>query len=705
MVLKVHTTPADTTAPKKKAGMLPWWLCWETYLILLVAGSLRFYKINTTEFDQDQAMLFRLAHDAVAHGLLPVTSNAASIGISNPPGVIYLFMPVALLTANPMWGAVLVGLFTTIAALLTYLFTRHYYGRMAGTIAALLYATAAEPLNYARFIWQPNLMPPFVVLFIFTLFIGVVERRKGWLLPALVLFGILYQMHPTTVLLAFPFILALLLSPGTLRWRDLFIAIVILLVLFFPYLLWEYVTKFADLRTLFTLSKQHAKLDSQVFSFYQLFLSPFGTPPTYPTSVVRRLVPYLSWLKTVLPMLVIGGLLTTLLLLIKPPANRWQRSVEPTHLPWPRWLRALWADPYRCGLLVLLIWQIGPVLVLLRHSVDLHAQYFFLLMPGPFIFIGLFFSSLVRWIGHLLRNLPSLAAILQAEFTAFAVILILTQFVGSAAAVYDTSHGNFSDRAFQPYPYHNDLQSLTGALHQADQLAQQQHLNHVYITSDAATETALNYLVAQMHTPTTLFSANCLVLPNPDAGPAVMLVGPYDDLTNALLSHFAEATLVGHLPRLGGPPFSLYIVRTPARSQTNPQESFPQYAQLLNGTLIPFTFQHQSHLTALWSILRSAAPALRTSYNYQIRATLPDKQTHIAQCGLTSLRQGDQLVTAFGMPSGAAQPTEVTLQMVYFVQTPMNPTYGPFHLETDSEQSTPWYPRPSATGKLSITVP
>src|SRR5579863_3837656 len=70
---------------------------WEIYLILLIAAFLRLYQIDTSEFDDDQATLFRMAHDAVVHGLLPITSNTASISIAHPPGVIYLFMlPAAL---------------------------------------------------------------------------------------------------------------------------------------------------------------------------------------------------------------------------------------------------------------------------------------------------------------------------------------------------------------------------------------------------------------------------------------------------------------------------------------------------------------------------------------------------------------------------------------------------------------------------------
>ena len=109
----------------------------------------------------------------------------------NPPAVIYLLMIPAAISSNPLWGAIFVGLLNVIAVLLTYIFVRRYYGRIASIIASLLYATASGPLHYSRFIWQQNMIAPFVVLFIFALFWGVVDRRKGWLFPALVLLGIL----------------------------------------------------------------------------------------------------------------------------------------------------------------------------------------------------------------------------------------------------------------------------------------------------------------------------------------------------------------------------------------------------------------------------------------------------------------------------------------------------------------------------------
>ena len=357
--------PADSDTLSTSSvgrGGLSFWLLrlgslaadsWEAYLILLVAAFLRFYQINTTEFDDDQAKIYRMAYDAVHRGLLPTTSDVASIGIAHPPGLIYLFMPIAALSANPLGGAVLTAFFTSVAALLTYFFTRRYYGRFAAIAAALLYATAARPLNYARFIWQPNLMPPFVVLFIFALYWGVVERRKGWLFPALFLLGVLYQMHPTTLLLAIPLFVAVVLAPGTVRWRDLAFAVVSLLIIFLPYLLWEAFTHFADVRTVFSLAKQQAHTDSQALGYYRLFLIPYDRPPTNTATAVGVLAPILSWLIVAVPVLTLGGFLTAGIVLLR---SEWH-GVR-------RWWMDLRANPSRCGLLVLLSWQIVPLLIL-----------------------------------------------------------------------------------------------------------------------------------------------------------------------------------------------------------------------------------------------------------------------------------------------------------------------------------------------------
>ncbi len=695
---------------------------WEIYLLLLVAAFLRFYQIDTTEFDDDQAILFRMAHDAIAHGLLPITSNTASISIAHPPGVIYLFMLPVALSADPLWSVVFVGVFNVVAVLLTYLFTRRYYGRLAGSVAALLYAVALIPVQYSRFIWQPNLMPPFVVLFMFTLFWGAVDRRKGWLFPALVLFGILYQMHETSLLLLVPLFIAVMLAPGTMRWRDLVFAFVVLLIIFSPYLLWEVSIKFADVLRLFSLER-HGGAYPQRIGFYLIFLSSYGNPPANVHSLVRMLAPAVSWLGIIVPFLALGGFVVAGVCVwlsdrraagLLGGTRRGQEGFSeetsqrdrdnPDQVegsgqtdvsrvgasPAPTIRRGWWVsireERYRCGLFLLLVWQVVPLAVLLLHSIGLTWHYFLILMPGPFIFVGLFVSRLIGW----LRGRGGRWSILHYGVYVLVCLIAIAQVANCAAAIVDTSSGNFNDRGFPPYPYHNDLRSLQQALGEADQLAQRRHLNRVYVTTDRATQTALRYLAEEMQTPTTLFDATrCLVLPNPANGPAVLLVGPYDDLTNVLLSQFASATLVDQPARLGGPPFRLFIV-TPKVSAPDAQEEFAQNLRLMDGRARYLNFNNSSWLVTRWSFLQSAQPRFRTTYSYALTALVngdsgPGEQS---VCTFTSMGEGDELLVVFNLPAGALLPASVIITGQSFMTIPDNPVLGPVRAETNNSLST-----------------
>ncbi len=139
----------DPSVPVRR----PLWMLltsWEVYPILLVAAFLRLFRIGTTEFDGDQADLFAQAYNAVRHGHWLATSNAASIHILNPPAIVYALMIPAAISSNPVGGAVLIALVAIASVLLTYIFTRVYYGRFAATVAALLYAVASVPVFILR---------------------------------------------------------------------------------------------------------------------------------------------------------------------------------------------------------------------------------------------------------------------------------------------------------------------------------------------------------------------------------------------------------------------------------------------------------------------------------------------------------------------------------------------------------------------------
>ena len=676
---------------------------WEIIPIMAVTAVLCLYRIDMTEFNPDQAALFSMARYVVQYGLIPLTSNGASVGLAHPPGVIYLLILPALFSGNPIGAAIMQGLLTTLAVLLTYIFTRRYYGRLAAIVAALLYGTAASTIHFGRFIWQPNIMSPLIPLFLFALFWGVVERRRGWLAPAVLLLGFIVQAHESAALLGVLLLIAVVLAFKTLRWRDIWWSIGALLLVFLPFLYWEIHARFIDLHVLLSLSKQHAIIDSQAINYYRTFLLPFGQQPTIASSVINTVYPFIYWMRYAIPLLVFcGGVTAALLLLqalIQPP--KVDESVSARRGIgglWARWQ----ATPSNGGLLLLLVWQIVPLLVLSRHTVVLQLHYLLFLMPGPFILIGLLFAKCVE----LLRSYHLQWNLIRFGVYVLTAILVIAQLVGSIASLIDITAGNFNDRTFYTH-YRNDLGSLQHALSEADAVARQHHLGRVYVTTDASTAPALQYLSGQiMQTPTTLFDAtDCLVLPAASKGPAILLVGPYDVLTNDLLNQFASQTLVEQIARPGGLPFRLYIVTTTSETSSTSEGGFANNLQLLHAQTL--NLHNSPLLLTQWSMLHSAQPALRTNYNYivTVRSGGETTQGQSQQCSFSSMQVGDQLLVASPLSSQGVLPTSVTIAVQSFTSQPLALSRGPLHFETYINDQTSPVALKTSAGSTTITVP
>lgn len=686
-----HTDETQPAAPQPR--LYTWQLSWEILLFLLAIGFLCFYRINMTEFNTDQALLFGMAHDALHYALIPVTSNAASVGLSNPPAAVYILLLPAFLSANPLWAAVLQGLFTMLAVLLTYLFMRRYYGRLAAIVATLLYSISASTIHFARFIWQPNMMSPFILLFLFALFRGVVERRKGWFAPAVVLLGLLFQLHQSTALLIAPLLLAIVLAAKTIRKRDIALAAFLMLLIYLPYLCWEIHVHFVDIHALLSLTKQQAVIDGQALHDYKVFFIPFGQQPDIANSAINDSSPYIAWLQYVMPLLVFCGAAVALLLVLRPQG---QEEYGGNHSGRP----GNHSQTSAAGLLLLLTWQVVPLLLLTRHAVDMQLHYLLFLMPGPFILVGLLVAQSVATLRHYRPHwrLP------RYSIYALLSLIVIGQLVGSIAAVIDITGGNFDDRAFYIH-YRNDLNSLQHALSETDQLAQQRHLSRAYIATDASSAQALRYLSEQtMHTPTTLFDAtNCLVLPAPNKGPVALLMGPYDNVATALVGQFATATLVDQPARPGGAPFQLYIVTPSVAQRTTATGLFDNTLQLLHAQTA--TIQNSPWLVTRWNMLRSAAPAPRTNYNYILTVHPADGKAQSQLCSFTALQAGDQLLVAFALPTNSMPPDPVTLGVQSSTTRPYNPSLGPLHFETYIENETPPLTLHTLAGKDTITVP
>ena len=656
-----------------KTVQASWYKNWELYPILLFAIFLRFYRVDTSEFDFDQASIYRLAYDAVHHGLWPVTNSTASLGFANAPGELYLVMIPAAFSANPIYGTYIVSLLASVAILITYIFTTRYYGRLAGTIATLLSASAAIPLYYERFLWQPNIMYPFVILFMFMLFLGVVERRKGWFGPALILLAILYQTHGTTITLAVPLLLACCMAFRTIRWRDLFYGIAGSVVVLFPFMLWQITSHFSDLQFILAQSAHPAVLNDDVWQLYRLMISPYdvSNPLSDPHSFIRALMPLTSSLYNLMCFLVIaGGVLALIVAIVQ-----WQQYVRKEAITdqaaHSRWYRIFILPPASGGLLLLCAWQIVPILAMLKHASALYPQYMLVVLPGPFILISYIMVVLSQ------RVQVTRAAFwiwLRAAVGVLLAIVIVLELANSMATVRDQTRGYFNS-SLRFY----DLYSQQKVIADAELLAQQHHLKRIFIGVDIPREEMLLYLSEHMHYPTAVFFFNqCMILPSAADGPALLIMPPYVPLANRMVEAHG-ARLLEQAPYLNNGPFSIYELPAAQQSQSplTMQNTFGHELQSLGAG---YQDRTKRSVFTRWSLLRSYPLATNTTYSYHF--TVQSKQKMESTCTFSMAHAGDQLLPSFAVAAKGAALTTLAVSVQSYATTPDWPMLGPLHLET-----------------------
>lgn len=699
-----HAEPNDALVQRKQS-FRSWFFSYELYIIVIIASVLRLYGLNTVEFDGDQADFFRLAHDAVIHGHLMATSTTASIGVYNPPAFIYALMIPAAFSANPIGGSIETALLAVFGVFVTYWFTRRYYGRVAATIASSLSAVTSVSIFYSRFIWNPNFLLGFVPLFILVLFRGAVDRKRGWLFPAIFLYGLLYAWHGSALLLAAPFVVALLLAPKkTIHWRDIVLGVLSLLVLYTPYIVWLRATHTSVLQVFLQAGSGSPVIDNAFWHLYLRFLNPYDQPFTNTASLLYGWQRYFNWLQPVMEVLILAALLFVVLLVLFLRTKKNDAAATRVMAAGGRklghWVQDLRESPYRCGLLILLSWQIFPLLAIVRHTLQLFPHYLLILMPGPFILIGILLAKSADWF----RTSGRWYRFVSRHIYAFSALIILFQAIAGTVAVVDASLGHYIDpNLYFPY-YTNSLNSLQQAVAKTDQIAQQEHLRRVIVVANPSAKSPLRYLSEQLHTPATVVDDTCLLLPTSTTGPTVVLVPPDETMVDAFFSSpYARVRKTYTSPALKGDPFHLYLVDPlPATAAQATLSSDVQFVSAQPQNLVK-----QSWVLTRWNLLQSAPASTRVTYSYQFTDTAASSKQAPQVCTTTSIQAGDQLMVFF--PHADTQ-TPLRIQVERSSSVPY--TIGirlfgaiPLAFDTFRQDSTPWTLLKTSAGASTITVP
>ncbi len=204
--------------------------------IMALALSLRLALPDVVEFRQDEANLSLLARQMAQGRIFPLHSIDSSVGVLQPPALLYYFLPPYLLTSDPLLATQYMGIMAALAVLLSYFLARRYFGVGAALCAAALFAASPWAVFFSRKVWPADQLALLTVVTFGAGMIGLLEGKRWAQLifpPALALTG---QNHYLNFVLIVPALYLLWQGRRRLT-RYFWIGVLLALLLSLPFLI------------------------------------------------------------------------------------------------------------------------------------------------------------------------------------------------------------------------------------------------------------------------------------------------------------------------------------------------------------------------------------------------------------------------------------------------------------------------------------
>jgi 4-amino-4-deoxy-L-arabinose transferase-like glycosyltransferase len=204
-------------------------------IIILLAAFFRLYRIGSYAI-----FLGDEGRDALVVKRMIVDQRWTLLGPSTSVGDLYLgpayyylmLIPLWLTNLNPVGPAIMVALFGISTVFLLFKLGQEFFNSDTGLLAAALYSVSQAIIDHTRFSWNPNPMPFFSALAIYSLLRLKKTQKPLWFVILGVSLGISVQLHymGLVLILATLVILALLRPQIKKRWYFLGLAAFLLVI-------------------------------------------------------------------------------------------------------------------------------------------------------------------------------------------------------------------------------------------------------------------------------------------------------------------------------------------------------------------------------------------------------------------------------------------------------------------------------------------
>ncbi|HEX3271509.1 MAG TPA: glycosyltransferase family 39 protein [Ktedonobacterales bacterium] len=665
---------------------LPDWLShWELWLALLLGGWLRLFALDRTSWLDDQTQLLDMARTAILRGMIPVTGIPSSVGFLNSPISIYLLLPIAAFTANPLPQTIALALLNVVGVAICYVAALRGFGRGVALWSALFFAVCPASVWYSRFLWQQNFIAPLLGLWALTLFAAVKTSGRRWFVAHILLLLVCILLHPTVAYLIPVTLIALWLSPHRPRLREYALAAFGALLLLLPTLLWELQSGWSDVLVLASSAQRSSRYDGEVAVALFNVLGAPGPQTLGAGTPFNQLMPLFNVLIALTVALFVVGWLLLTLRLWRRVRGAWRPAPSRTATWRDRgaWVGAITSDvrsdeAWRLSL-VLWLWVTIPPVAMIRHSVTIFPHYLIVLYPGIFLVIGLGAAWIFSRARGAIRSVqtsqqsprPVMFARVGLRAAPVALLIALLGGLTLQSALHTTSVTSPQYSVTEGYGY--PLNTMLGAVDALNALQRSQGIANVDIidiigaTPPPGFYNDLATLLRDERSTRSMLDSACLRLPG--TGESLIVAEKANVPAAQLLVSLPNATKIGSLPLREGVPAAVYRVKP--LSGVLPGETevggvtfggADQPALRLEG------FQRVApNLVRLrWTVLTSTV-STRPLLNYHIQAAIGAPNRSPAQkgtsCSAVRWAAGDTLVTWVPVQAGdATPPLQVTAQ-------------------------------------------
>ncbi len=191
--------------------------------ILVVGAYLRLYKISGyMTFLGDEGRDVMIVRRIFTELHPPLIGPGTSIGSMYLGPLYYYMMAPALLIANfsPVGPAVMIATLGVFTIFFVWYIGRKWFGDFAGITAALFYAISPTVIIYSHSSWNPNIMPLFSLLCIYSIWKVWRENGYKWLIVLGISYAFCLQSHYLGLLLAPTLFIFWFLTLRGLRFKN-----------------------------------------------------------------------------------------------------------------------------------------------------------------------------------------------------------------------------------------------------------------------------------------------------------------------------------------------------------------------------------------------------------------------------------------------------------------------------------------------------